>query len=152
MADALWPDLAPAAAANNLRQAVHAARRALRPPAAGGATYLAALDGDRLALRPAAAVWVDVAAFEAAAAAARRRGEPAAYRAALALDGGELLPEDRYEDWAAARREALRRPGARRCGWSWRRCTSGAASWRRRRSSWRRCWRASRPASRRIGR
>ncbi len=39
---------------------------------------------------------------------ARRRGEPAGYRAALALYTGDLLPEDRYEDWAAARREALR--------------------------------------------
>ena len=40
-----------------------------------------------------------------------RRATPArldAYRAALALYGGELLPEDRYEDWTTARREALR--------------------------------------------
>jgi predicted ATPase/DNA-binding SARP family transcriptional activator len=105
--DALWPDLAPAAAANNLRQALHAARHALAPPDAAGMTYLAALDGGRLALQPASAVWIDVVAFEATATAARRRGEVAAYQAALALDGGELLPEDRYEDWTAARREAL---------------------------------------------
>ncbi|MCC6626145.1 MAG: hypothetical protein IT340_01960 [Chloroflexi bacterium] len=105
--DALWPELAPAAAANNLRQALHAARRALDLPGADGATYLVALDGDRLALGPASAVWIDVPAFEAAAAAARRRGEIAAYEAALVLDGGELLPEDRYEDWTSARREAL---------------------------------------------
>jgi hypothetical protein len=33
-------------------------------------------------------VWIDVVAFEAAAAAARRSGEPAAFEAALALYSG----------------------------------------------------------------
>src|SRR6476661_6389133 len=33
--------------------------------------------------------------------------DPAAYEAALASYGGDLLPEDRYEDWATARRETL---------------------------------------------
>jgi DNA-binding SARP family transcriptional activator len=42
--DLLWPDLAPDAAANNLRVAVHAARRALAPVGL-------ALQGDALALR-----------------------------------------------------------------------------------------------------
>jgi DNA-binding SARP family transcriptional activator len=39
---------------------------------------------------------------------ARRSRSPAAYRAALDLYGGELLPDDPYEEWAEARREALR--------------------------------------------
>ena len=51
---------------------------------------------------------MDVDAFEAAAAAAPGARDPAAYRAALALYAGDLLPEDRYADWAAARRERLR--------------------------------------------
>ena len=34
--------------------------------------------------------------------------DPAAYWAAVELYAGDLLPEDAYEDWAAARREALR--------------------------------------------
>ena len=51
---------------------------------------------------------MDVDAFEAAAAAAAGARDPAAYRAALALYAGDLLPEDRYADWAAARRERLR--------------------------------------------
>src|SRR5204862_4279558 len=50
---------------------------------------------------------VDVDGFEQAAAAARRAGTVAAYRAAQGLYGGELLPENRYEDWAEPRREEL---------------------------------------------
>ncbi len=59
-----------------------------------------ALDADGL--------WIDVDAFEHASADARADHEPSAYRAALALYGGELLPEDRYEEWTTARRDALR--------------------------------------------
>jgi predicted ATPase/DNA-binding SARP family transcriptional activator len=90
----LWPDRDPRAALNNLHQALHAARRAVGDP---GALTLA---DDVLALT--AAAWVDVDAFEAAAAAG---ADP---EAALALCGGELLPEDRFEEWTAGRREALR--------------------------------------------
>src|SRR3712207_7018556 len=52
--------------------------------------------------------WVDVEAFEEASATARRAREPAAYKAALDLYAGDLLPEDRYEDWAEGRRVGLR--------------------------------------------
>ena len=52
---------------------------------------------------------MDVDAFEAAAAAARRECEPAAYRAALELYAGELLPADRYEAWAEEKRGEIRR-------------------------------------------
>jgi tetratricopeptide (TPR) repeat protein len=51
---------------------------------------------------------VDVEAFEEAAASARRSGEPAAYRLALELYAGALLPDDLYEGWAEARHESLR--------------------------------------------
>ena len=67
------------------------------------------LRGDLVALCPEGQLWVDVEAFESAAAAARRSREPAAYRAALDLYTGELLPEDRYEAWAEEKREELRR-------------------------------------------
>jgi DNA-binding SARP family transcriptional activator len=99
-AEALWPDRDARAAANNLHQALHAARRALGSPDA-----LALVDAT-VALAP--DVRVDAADFEAAASAARGTGRPQALRDALALHGGELLPEDRYESWAHARREALR--------------------------------------------
>src|SRR5205814_9278736 len=52
--------------------------------------------------------WLDVAEFGRAAAVARQAREPRAYAEALGLYGGDLLPEDRYEDWAAGRREELR--------------------------------------------
>jgi predicted ATPase/DNA-binding SARP family transcriptional activator/DNA-binding CsgD family transcriptional regulator len=105
--EALWPDLVPAAAANNLRVTVHALRAALHIAAPSGPDPLR-LRGDRLALWPSAPVATDVAAFEAAAATAQRGDDPAACDVALALYAGDLLPEDRYAEWVAARREALR--------------------------------------------
>jgi len=51
---------------------------------------------------------VDAEAFEEAAKGARRSKEPAAYEAALDLYAGELLPEDRYEEWAEGPRARLR--------------------------------------------
>jgi predicted ATPase/DNA-binding CsgD family transcriptional regulator len=56
---------------------------------------------------PRGELYLDVEAFEAAAT-ARRSREPAAYRAALNLYTGELLPRDPYEEWAEGRREELR--------------------------------------------
>ena len=59
-------------------------------------------------LCPESDLWVDAEAFEDAVAAARRTGEPAAYRAAVDLYAGDLLPKDRYEPWAEKRRGELR--------------------------------------------
>lgn len=107
LADALWPAHNPGAAAANLRQALHAARRVLSD-LAGAPWPTIVAEGERLALYPSDQVQIDVVAFEAAAEAARRRRHVEAYRAALALYSGDLLPDDLYEDWAAERREALR--------------------------------------------
>jgi predicted ATPase len=94
--DILWRDRGPEAAANNLNQAVHVARRALGPDTIEVRNGLIRLEAE-----------IDVENFERAAAAAQRAGTPSAYRAALSLYGGELLPENRYDDWAEDRREAL---------------------------------------------
>jgi predicted ATPase len=94
--DALWPDRGPDSAANNLNQAVHAARKAL------GADAITLLDG---VLRLEADL--DVEAFERAAEGARGERTGQAARRALALYGGELLPENRYDDWASLERERL---------------------------------------------
>src|SRR5262245_40651588 len=94
--DALWPDRDPASAANNLNQAVHAARRALGADAITLVDSLLRLEAE-----------VDVDAFEDAAGDAKRQGTDQAYRRALALYGGELLPENRYDDWASLERERL---------------------------------------------
>ena len=50
---------------------------------------------------------VDVERLALAASDARHLRTPGAYRAALDLYGGELLPENRYDDWADERREEL---------------------------------------------
>jgi predicted ATPase/DNA-binding SARP family transcriptional activator len=107
MMDRLWPDRDLAAAANNLHQVLHAARRALDP---GGADSVAriGLHHEVVCLCPDGGLWVDVEAFEALAAVARQCDTAAAYRRALELYGGELLPDEPYEDCWAGRREALR--------------------------------------------
>lgn len=105
--DLLWPQLDTKAAANNLHRTLHFARRTLESNPATASCYLR-LQGDLLALCPEAPLWVDVESFEEAAGAARRTGDPAAYRAAIELYAGELLPQDRYEEWAQERREELR--------------------------------------------
>jgi predicted ATPase len=94
--DALWRELPPGSALNNLHQAVYVARRVLGPDAI--------LSEDEL-LRLAAEV--DVERFERASREALRICTPAAYRSALSLYGGELLPENRYDDWAETRRTEL---------------------------------------------
>src|SRR5881392_1174547 len=70
--DVLWRDRGPAAAANNLHQAVYVARRALDGNAIAVREDLLHLTAD-----------VDVDRLEIAAADARRAMTPAAYRAAL---------------------------------------------------------------------
>ena len=102
LAELLWPDRDADAAANNLNQALYAARRALDAAGADGAVAMALIDG-AVVLR----AEVDVDAFEAAATRARADRAVAAYERALGLHGGALLPEDRYEPWADARRAAL---------------------------------------------
>jgi predicted ATPase/DNA-binding SARP family transcriptional activator len=102
LAELLWPDRDADAAANNLNQALYAARRALDSAGADGAAALRLIDGAVVL-----DAQVDVDAFEAAAARARADRDPVAYERALGLHGGALLPEDRYEPWADARRAAL---------------------------------------------
>ncbi len=104
--EALWPDGDRVAASNNLRQALFVARRALDSCGEDGAARIAlardvvTLATDRLR--------IDVEEFEDAAAEAERAPGIAGHRAAIALYTGELLPEDRFDEWAGARRRALR--------------------------------------------
>jgi DNA-binding SARP family transcriptional activator len=104
--DRLWPDLTTKAASNNLRQVLCGARKVLDPASGSYKGYLSLKD-EQLILCPEGQLWVDVDAFEAAAATARRAKDPATYRAAVDLYGGELLPEDRYEGWTEGRRQGL---------------------------------------------
>jgi DNA-binding SARP family transcriptional activator len=103
----LWPDVELESALNSFGKALHAARRALEPELLPreSSGYLpltdsmVALDAER--------VWIDADHFERLAEGALRRGDIASYECALAAYGGELLPEDRYEDWCAERRDHL---------------------------------------------
>ena len=94
--DVLWQDRDPAAAANNLHQTVYAARRALAPEAIQVRDEMLQLVAE-----------VDVDRLKDAAAQALRTNSVAAYRAALTLYAGELLPENRYDDWVEGHRDEL---------------------------------------------
>ncbi len=100
--DLLWPEEAAAEALPKLHKAAHFARRAIDVPAA------VVLRGEQALLCPEAEVTVDVERFEALARRALAEGDAAAAREALTVHGGELLPLDRYEPWAEARREQVR--------------------------------------------
>ncbi len=104
----LWPETPVATAANRLHGILYTARRILEPdlPPRARSAYLR-MEGEQVALCPGGALWTDVAAFETAAASAETSQEPATCMAAITLYGGELLPEDRYEEWAVRRREEL---------------------------------------------
>lgn len=101
--DLLWPDLDPQAAASNLPKNLHHLRSALA--SRGIDVPLLTVVGELLVLN--AAVSTDVEEFRARAREARACGDPEGYEEALALYMGDLLPEDVYEDWTRAARDAL---------------------------------------------
>jgi DNA-binding SARP family transcriptional activator/uncharacterized protein (DUF924 family) len=103
--DRLWPNLDLASATNSFYKALHLARHALEPdlPARGKSVHLRMSNG----LLSLEGIWIDVDHFEEQVRAALGSGDLNAFERALATYGGELLPEDRYEDWAIGRREAL---------------------------------------------
>ena len=100
----LWPDRDGASATNNLHQALYVARRAL----AGTSGALCSLRDDVVLLSDGPMPWLDTEAFEAACRRAQQTRNPEDYRAATELYRGDLLPEDRFEDWSEGPREALR--------------------------------------------
>jgi len=100
----LWPCAETESALNSLAKALHAARRALEPgltPRASSA-YLSVTDA-MVSLNTEHVV-IDADTFEQLAQQAGLQQDPASYEAALAAYQGDLLPEDRYEDWCAQRR------------------------------------------------
>lgn len=105
--EVLWPGKDAAAVRNNFHQTLRAARVALESVGVVGREAISLRDGV-LSFGEHLEVVVDVDEFTSAVEHALRVGGLQAHRAAAALYGGELLPEDRYEDWSEARREALR--------------------------------------------
>ncbi len=100
--DVLWPDDTLDEATPKLHKAAHFARRALGVPGA------IVLRGEQVSLLPELAPTVDALRFEELARLAMATGDVVAAHSALALYRGELLPDDRYDVWAEARREQLR--------------------------------------------
>ncbi|MFF3260219.1 ATP-binding protein [Streptomyces sp. NPDC002932] len=105
--DICWPGADPHAAQGSLRVALHSARRILEPELASRATssYLVS-EGALLFLNP-ATVWIDADQAERDARDALASGGVAELARALEWFSGELLPEDRYADWAEGRRSQL---------------------------------------------
>ncbi len=105
--DRLWPAADPASAGKSLHQALLSMRRAMdsTPQASRIGSCVRLLD-DMVVLDP-ECVTVDVDEFERVARRALRTHELDDLKAAAQVYGGELLPEDRFEDWAVERREEL---------------------------------------------
>jgi DNA-binding SARP family transcriptional activator/type II secretory pathway predicted ATPase ExeA len=93
--DRLWPDKDLDAGANNLHRALHDLRRVT-------GVEIATLE--RRVARISETTWIDVDAFEQAAASGTKTG----LTQAVELYQGVLLPDDPYSDTLAARREGLR--------------------------------------------
>lgn len=112
--EALWPDLDIETAANRLNGAVHELRQILEPEIARpAASRLLRSERDILELGGRSKIWVDAEVFESllneshtvsSAEEIERLLEQAAD-----LYGGDYLLEELYSEWAAPRREALRR-------------------------------------------
>ena len=110
--DALWPNLDPRAGLRQLSKALHQARRALEPELAPRApsSFLYAR-GDVVELRAGGSLWIDAVEFDRLGRAGLRDRDAESCRRALLLAGDELLPADRYAEWAIEprrRMEALR--------------------------------------------
>ena len=109
LVELLWPGQEAEWAINNLHKTIHAARRALEPGvSAGGASGFITSREQRIILSAPGQLRIDVEEFERLAAAAlKSSGSIEAGEAALALYGGQLLPEEPYEDWIIERRREL---------------------------------------------
>ena len=102
----LWPDRPADAALNNLHQALRVARTALKVTDEAGQRILVLREGV-LSLCPNGELWVDAEAFASAVRGATVASGLTGHLAARELYRGELLPDDRYADWAEAPREAV---------------------------------------------
>jgi DNA-binding SARP family transcriptional activator len=105
LAEQLWPDLAPEAAARDFRVALNALNHALEPDRPRAVPpFFASRRGTQYGLNPAARIRVDADEFQRLAAA----DDEEALGQALSLYRDDFLPECLYEDWPAAERQRLR--------------------------------------------
>jgi len=109
--DLLWPEVAPAAARNNLNAALYCLRRYLGRDDTPARYVVYRRDGYEL--DPALPVWLDLDEFldRAATALACRTGDPLdelqQLTAAEAIYGGPLFDDDPYEEWTFGPRRVV---------------------------------------------
>jgi len=97
--ESLWPHLSPDAGDRNLHKAIHLARKEIGDPAAITLSSQEVGLGDVVA--------VDVERFESEAGRALGAADPGSCASVASQYTGELLPEDRYEEWTQPTRERL---------------------------------------------
>lgn len=105
--DLLWPDAPFGSGSGQFRKALHFARHALEPDLAPRQESSYVHLTDDLAILDSAHCWVDADTFQSTAAEALASADIDKLEHARSLYTGDLLPEDRYEDWSVARRDAL---------------------------------------------
>jgi predicted ATPase len=105
----LWPEADPTSAANNLYKTIHTLRQTLKTGLGqGAAAAIFRFEDGVLSLLP--SVWVDAQEFERLCTTpptAPLEQRTADLEQALGLYRGDLLPDDRYEDWTLISRERL---------------------------------------------
>ena len=100
----LWPEASLTSGTNNLYNTLHSLRKTLdKMLGQGTAEAIIRFEDGVLSLTP--SVWVDVQEFERLCDTPERRA--ADLEQALALYQGDLLPDDRYEEWTLLPRQAL---------------------------------------------
>jgi predicted ATPase/DNA-binding SARP family transcriptional activator len=105
--ESIWPERSSMNAAGNLRLALHRARRGLELAGAPPGIFLVR-DGESVVLGPPGFINTDVATFTEAVIRAWQHTDPGFSEQAVAAYGGDLLPDDLYDDCMQSRREALR--------------------------------------------
>jgi DNA-binding SARP family transcriptional activator len=115
LAEVLWPEADPQAAANRLYVLVHALRRVVEPSQEGRRWVFVCSDGDRYYFNRDAPYRLDVEEFREYVSLGGRRERAGdttaamdAYEAAANLYRGDLLEEEPYSDWCWGEREHLR--------------------------------------------
>ena len=107
--EVLWPGADPTTAQNGLHKMVHMARHALEPGLRAGndSRYLVRSEGLLQLVAPGGVI-VDADVFEKVAVVALRDCNEGNCAEALLAYEGDLLPAERFAEWAAVRRERLR--------------------------------------------
>jgi DNA-binding SARP family transcriptional activator len=103
----LWRDTPEDSAFNSFAKALHAARHALQPGLRSREESAYIKVKDRMLTLDTDHVRIDADQFQQLAGTALRLGHISAYETAITAYAGELLPEDRYEDWSTERRTFL---------------------------------------------